>query len=785
MNTNKLLPFSLLLLASALELSARLQAGSLFEAGCTTFIYVDKHERPVVHTAVALLQKDVQEVFGGSLQPTDERQQAHIVVASSPQLRGEWEAFSVAVRENRGSRQLVISGSDARGKAYGLLELSRMIGVSPWRYFADVQPEKRRLYPFPEASVRQSPSVRYRGIFLNDEDWGLTPWATQTLSPGAPLLAGLDKKKGAIGAEAYEKIFELLLRLRANTIWPAMHECTVPFYLVKGNREMADRYGIVVGTSHCEPLARNSASEWNVAGKGDYNFIANRQNVLDYWAERLKELKNSENIFTIGMRGKHDGMMQGVKTLEEHKNALSQIIPAQQELLKVYINPNPEKIPQAFILYKEVQDVYDNGLEVPDYVTLVWCDDNYGYIRHLPTENEAKRAGGNGMYYHVSYWGAPHDYLWLGTASPGLLYQQMKTAYEKGVRQSWILNVGDVKPCEYQTELFLDMAWDFDGATADGVTRHLEKFLRRELGDVAGDELLPVVQEHYRLAYIRKPEFMGNTREYERSNPASRVVKDLPWSEREIRERLQAYKNISDEAERIGRSIPASRRDAYFELVKYPVQAAAQMNKKMLTAQLARHGKAEWSDSDAAYDSIASLTAKYNALANGKWSRMMDHRPRRLPPFERVKREEATTPLPEYKQPLLAFNGTEYSATTAEQSAAEGLGYENKALAMRQGSVISFRLHDLPADSIVVEVRLLPNHPVNGGKLRFGIAPDGAEMKEIAYQARSGSEEWKQNVLRNQAIRRVTLPVNKKSPVLNIKAIDEGVVIDQVVVYDR
>lgn len=432
----------------------------LFGRNRTTYVYANKKEKEVVHTAISLLQKDVEEVFGGRLEITEDPDRAAIVVGDLLEEEGGWETFKMETQEKESKRQLVIRGSDARGKAYGILELSRLIGVSPWVYFADVRPVKRELFIFPEVSVRQSPSVRYRGIFLNDEDWGLMPWATKTMTPGTPLVEGIDKGKGAIGPDAYAKIFEVLLRLRANTIWPAMHECTVPFYFVQGNKEMADKHGIVVGTSHCEPMMRNSASEWDIAGKGEYNFLTNRENVLNYWAERLKELRGSENIFTIGMRGKHDGKMEGVKTVEEYKNALSQVIPAQQELLRKYIDSEPEKVPQIFVPYKEVLEVYDAGLEVPDCVTLVWCDDNYGYIRRLSNEKERQRGGRSGIYYHISYWGRPHDYLWLATTSPALIYTEMKRAYEHGADRLWILNVGNLKPGEYLTEFFLDMAWD-------------------------------------------------------------------------------------------------------------------------------------------------------------------------------------------------------------------------------------------------------------------------------------------------------------------------------------
>lgn len=312
------------------------------------------------------------------------------------------------------------------------------------------------------------PQVAYRGIFINDEDWGLTPWSWKHYEPS--------ERKGQIGPKTHARIFELLLRLRANTFWPAMHECSIPFFFTEGNKEMADKYAIYLGTSHCEPMMRNTNGEWKMAGKGEYDYVHNRKNVLFFWEERVKQLRHSDDIYTLGMRGVHDGKMQGAKTLEEQKKALTEILADQRRMLAKYKGKDLTKVPQVLIPYKEVLDIYQAGLQVPEDVTLMWCDDNYGYITHFPTAKEAARPGGNGIYYHVSYWGRPHDYLWLSTASPYLLYQQMKQAYEKGIRQMWILNVGDIKPAEYQTELFMDMAWNIGRVQQTGVTGHLSHF---------------------------------------------------------------------------------------------------------------------------------------------------------------------------------------------------------------------------------------------------------------------------------------------------------------------
>ena len=465
----------------------------------------------------------------------------------------------------------------------------------------------------------------------------------------------------------------------------------------------------------------------------------------------------------------------------------------QRGLIEKYVDKDVTKVPQVFIPYKEVLDIYHAGLQVPDDVTLMWCDDNYGYIRHFPTAEECARKGGNGVYYHVSYWGRPHDYLWLGTMSPYLIFQQMKLAYDQGIQKMWILNVGDIKPAEYQIELFMDMAWNIEAVASEGVTSHLKHWLERELGTSCAKAVLPVMQEHYRLAHIRKPEFMGNTREEEK-DPVYRVVKDLPWSEKEINGRLQAYDKLSEAVERVASKIPSGRQSAYFELVKYPVQAATQMNRKLLYAQLARHGKADWEKSDLAYDSIVVLTKQYNSLEDGKWNRMMDFQPRKLPVFNRVERKTATSPMMKERVAIYKWNGLDgknisngrntLNARKGTSAICEGLGYESKATGIDKGDALMFSFDNWKTDSVEVDIRLLPNHPVRGDQLRFSISLDDAAPEVISYETKGRSEEWKENVLRNQAIRTVRLPISgKKSHKLVIKALDEGVILDQVMLY--
>ena len=742
----------------------------------------DNAEEKVVQTALKLFMRDYQSVFSASA-AVDARQGNIIVgtVGKSPLLK----AVSADVSALTGKKQvfllqvlpdgkLLVAGSDSHGTAYGIMELSRLIGVSPWEWWADVTPEKKTSFVLSaEYQTLQSPSVEYRGIFINDEDWGLMPWSSQTYEPS--------DIKGHIGPKTNARIFELLLRLRANTYWPAMHECTLPFFLTEGNRKVAEEYGIFIGSSHCEPMVCSAAGEWRRRGQGDYDYVNNSASVYKFWEDRVKEVAQQGNIYTLGMRGVHDGQMQGAKTVAEQKAVLERVLKDQRGLLQKYVNKDVTAIPQAFIPYKEVLDIYNAGLQVPDDVTLIWCDDNYGYIRHFPTAEERARKGGNGIYYHVSYWGRPHDYLWLGTFSPYLLHQQMKLAYDRGIQKMWVLNVGDIKPAEYQIELFLDMAWNIDEVNEIGVTAHLKSWLGREFGSNCAEELLPAMEAHYQLSYIRKPEFMGNTREEER-DPKYKVIKDLPWSEQTISERLRSYTVLSDVVERMESNIPADRQDAYFQLVKYPVQAAAQMNRKILTAQLARHSKADWKQSDAAFDSIASLTQQYNSLQNGKWNRMMDFQPRKLSVFKRVEHTAATEPMVTDRKMLCKWNAME--CTYGKPVPYEGLGYERKAAGICKGSSLTFAFDDYGKDSVEVEIRLLPSHPLDEKQLRFAISVDEAVPQTVSYETKGRSEEWKENVLRNQAIRKVTLPINKQaSHKLVITALDEGVVLDQVILY--
>lgn len=763
---------------------------------------------PVAKTALKMLQGDIRKTLGTDMElmtaseKTGSARNQIILQKDAAAFAYKKEAFQLKAENGN----LYIKGSDDHGLAYGILEVSRLLGVSPWEWWADAKPKHLAQLSLKEGyHNEQAPSVEYRGIFINDEDWGLMPWSGKTYEPS--------DIKGHIGPKTNARIFELLLRLRANTYWPAMHECTRPFFLTEGNREIALQYGIYIGGSHCEPMASSTAGEWPARGKGEYDFQNNKENVLKFWEDRTKEVAKQPILYTIGMRGVHDGAMQGAKGVQEQKTVLDSVLVAQRSLLAKYVNKDLTQVPQLFIPYKEIQAVYDAGLQVPEDVCLVWCDDNYGMVRHFPNAKERARKGGNGIYYHVSYWGRPHDYLWLGTFSPSLLYQQMSMAWHKGIQKFWILNVGDIKPAEYQIELFLDMAWNmnniYPGDNAEKelqpnnqwLAEHEKNFWTREFGKELAEKMLPVMQESYRLAYIRKPEFLANTR-CEEWDKKYKIISDLPWSEAYIQSRLADYKKLADQAEKIEKmldkaiakgDLPKERKDEFCQLFTYPVQAAAQMNDKLLYGQLARHGKETskdggagyWAKSDAAFDSIARLTQIYNQgyYNQGKWNRMMDFQPRKQPVFNRVPHTEATAAMVKDPQYIAKWNATD--ANVGHPIAWYGLGYEGKAASIARNQEIGFDFggKKVKGDSVTIEVRWVPTHPVDN-KLRFTLSLDGGKPVEKEYQTGGRSEQWKVNTLQCQAHVRIQLPIAKmKKHRILIKALDEGLVLDQVCIY--
>lgn len=734
-------------------------------------------------------------------------------------LRQITDGFFVCVRKG----QILVTGRNGRGTAYGLLELSRLAGVSPWIWWGDVVPMRQsRLTLSEDFSTLQGASVEYRGVFLNDEDWSLRRWSNLTYEPSS--------QSGYIGRNTYKRLFQLLLRLRANAVWPAMHEGTTAFFCVEKAKEVADSCGIAIGTSHCEPLLRNNVAEWNEEQRGRYNFISNRQQVLDYWAERLDEVPHSAggNLLTIGMRGIHDGSMEGVQTLQEKTIGLQAVIDAQQELIKNHIG-DPAQQMQIFVPYKEVLQIYENGLNVPDYVTLMWCDDNYGYLTRLSNVSEQQRSGGAGVYYHLSYWGRPHDYLWLCTTQPGLIYHEMRTAYDHQARKLWIANVHDPKVANYDLELFLDMAWNIDCVTSSSLGQHYETWLCREFGQEVGETIYPAMREFYRLCGQRRPEFMGWSQvelDYQQYPHGLSPVTDTQFSltafGNELNGYLQRFDAVRQAVKKAKSSLRPELLDDYFATVEYPVCAAAAHARKLLEAQRARTlAQADTLGTDLdttsihiavaksqqAYQEICTLTDYYNkGMANGKWRYSMSMSPRNLPvfakptlPFQLSPKEQSfwlskqdsitnnSECLPTNRQTwnpdeVVVRNACDFDSVCPDPSAfqvVDLLGHSLSAVSMPKNGILTYRFNTTRSGDAVLRMAFIPTQPNDGGDLRFSVSVDGGLPTVFSLKEPFRSEQWKQNVLRGQAQRFLQLSLSSGSHTLSFQALDEHLVFDQ------
>lgn len=539
-------------------------------------------------------------------------------------IQGQWERWAVRVVSNPfpGIRKaVVVAGSDRRAAAYGLLDISEKIGVSPWYWWADVPVRKGRAIFAAEDSDSPAPSVRYRGIFINDEDWGLLPWATKTFEP----------EEGSIGPKTYAKVCELLLRLKANYLCPAMHTRSKAFNENPENKKVADRYGIVMGSVHCEPLLYNNAREWNKKVQGPWNYETNKETINGVLRKRVSENGIYENVWTLALRGLHDKAMEGTPDMEERKRILENALEDQRQILREELGKPVETLPQAFTPYKEVLDLYERGMRLPDEVTIIWPDDNYGYMKRLCNPDERLRSGRAGVYYHVSYHGRPHDFLWLDTTPPALMYEELSKAYRTGSDRIWLLNVGDLKFCEYSTDLFLRMAYRLEDFSYWNVTLDKAEWLAEKFGKENKETLSRICDEFLNLAFVTKPEYMGWGQEWNRkyAKQASVTGTDFSFSSyREAQTRLERYKSLEELSSELYGNLPEDAKAAYFELVHYPVVGAAEINRMLLTAQRSRESEyaglasssSEAKESLACYEALVRATEEYNSLLGGKWA---------------------------------------------------------------------------------------------------------------------------------------------------------------------
>jgi hypothetical protein len=518
-------------------------------------------------------------------------------------LQGKWEAYQIQVVANpfpNIDKALVITGSDRRGTAFALFEISKQIGVSPWNWWADVPVKKKKeIYVIKGTNVNDQPSVKYRGIFINDE---------------APAFSGWTKEKfGGVNHLVYEKVFELLLRLKSNYLWPAMwgnafaDDDTL-------NPVLADKYGIVISNSHHEPMLR-AQQEWKRYGKGVWNYQTNDTVLRAFWKKGIENMGTHESVVSIGMRGDGDMPM----TQGSNIALLERIVADQRKIIEQVTGRPASATPQSWALYKEVQDYYDKGMRVPDDVTLLLCDDNWGNIRKLPKLTDAPRKGGYGIYYHFDYVGGPRNYKWVNTNPIPRVWEQMHLAYEHGVKDIWVVNVGDIKPMEFPISFFLDYAWAPDRIKATDLKKYTEKWAEDQFGSKYAAEIADILSKYAKYNGRRKPELLdANTYHINSYNELQTVTNE--------------YNALRVKAEGINNQLSPEYRDAFFELVLHPVKAGSNLQNlynavaynKWFAAQKALPANMHAENAKQFYVKDSLISIEYNKIANGKWNHMMD-----------------------------------------------------------------------------------------------------------------------------------------------------------------
>jgi hypothetical protein len=521
------------------------------------------------------------------------------------EVADKWDAYLIQVVEEplpNVERALVVAGSNKRGTIFGMFDISYKIGVSPWYWWADVPVKKQQnIFVNPGRYTQGEPKVKYRGIFINDE---------------APALSGLTAEKfGGFNSKFYDHVFELILRMKGNFLWPAMWGNA--FYDDDPeNPRLADEYGVVISTSHHEPMMR-AHDEWRRYGKsGKWSYEKNDSSLRDFWRDGIKRMGSNESVVTIAMRGDGDEAMSA----DANVSLLQKIVTDQRKIISEVTGKDASQVPQVWALYKEVQDYYDKGMRVPDDVTLLLCDDNWGNIRKLPKLTDVPRSGGYGIYYHYDYVGGPRNYKWLNTNQISRVWEQMHLAYEYGAKQIWIVNVGDIKPMEFPIEFFLDYAWNPEKISSENLNEYTIVWAEKQFGNKYAKEIAYILDKYTQYNSRRKPELLApETYSLANYKEAETVIED--------------YNKLVVMADKINNLLPAEYKDSFFQLVLHPVTACANMNELYLvTAKNRLYAKQGRSSANSFADRVKTLFTKdslisytYNKLiANGKWNHMMD-----------------------------------------------------------------------------------------------------------------------------------------------------------------
>lgn len=596
---------------------------SIVEGTTTANILYDTSDNVLVQKVATFLADDIEKVTGKKpkiVSTNDQTNNKLIIIGTignSPlidqlitakklnvdAIRDQWERFIIQTIKNPlpgVSEALVIVGSDKRGAAYGVFTLSEKIGVSPWYWWADAPVKKSdELFIKKGRYVSHAPSVKYRGIFLNDEAPALRNWA--------------DEKFGGFNHQFYEKIFELLLRNKANYLWPAMWRPSVFATDDPENPRIADEYGIVISTTHHEPMMRYH-EEWSRYDAGAWNYEKNKDKLNEFWRGGIERMGDHESLVTLGMRGDGDEAMSEDTAVELMKT----IIDEQRKIITDVTGKPAAETPQVWALYKEVQDYYDKGMRVADDILVLFCDDNWGNVRILPKKEDLNHKGGYGMYYHFDFVGGPVSYRWINVTQIERVWEQMNLSYQRGVKDLWIVNVGDLKPMELPTSFFLDFAWDASITAAD-LPNYYVNWTKQQFGEEYAEEIANIIALSTKYSARRTPEMLKpDTYNLQNYREADRVLE-------EYSELLAKSKNIYDK-------LPESHKSAFYQLVHFPIEISANLNEMYVAAN---KNKIYGNQSRASTNFYADLVKEkffkdvelvkyyHETMADGKWNHFM------------------------------------------------------------------------------------------------------------------------------------------------------------------
>ncbi|MCL2372299.1 MAG: glycosyl hydrolase 115 family protein [Defluviitaleaceae bacterium] len=822
----------------------------LFGKNNPAAIFADKSDWDGVHIALEALRGDIKLVTGAA--PAIQLDGAKIIagtIGKSPiidalaasgkidttAIAGKWECFLLQIVDNPAPGvdiALVVAGSDKRGTIYGIYEFSRLIGVSPWVWWGDSQPAQQETITLAKnfRQVNGEPSVKYRGFFMNDEAPSLSGW----MGKHFPKVANPQATQGC-GSQFYTKIFELLLRLRGNYLWPVMWNNS--FHTDDPqNTIMADKYGVVMGTSHHEHMTC-ADKEWSWSGLGQWNYATNRDKIYKFWQDGTAARKPYESIITLGMRGQADSAILGPNaTLKDNMDLMQGVLTDQRKIIKT-VHGAADAAPQMIALYKEVEDFYygddvNGKLNVPEDVTLMLCDDNFGNIRTLPTPEMLKRPGGFGMYYHFDYRGGPISYEWINQVPITKTWDQMSTAYEAGVRQIWIVNVGDLKPMEFPLDYFMALAYDYDTWGKPNKTKEFTlNWATREFGGEFAAAVEEVVSGHLKILGARKAEVvLPSTFALDKFNEAERT--------------LHSFEAIVKKAEAIYEKLPQQKQATFYQMVLYPTRAAYNVYAVGIYTAFSHHYAQKGYNiandyaekARLAFQKDAEETEYYNkTLSNGKWDGIMRQNhmaytqwnsphiqvvPETLPELGKIEAgsnnpaDHAAPPAqaPQLSLPkntyietdgYVSINPASFVKTTPSPNAAwtviQNYGREFDSIktlphTANPGSpAVEYSFYLQNPGEYNISIFLAPNNnplhetitPLNQ-QLRFSVQIDSGETittPALPEKFVVGYGPWAMGVMNNVRVK--TIPygqLNAGQHSLTIKAIDPGVVIQKIVI---